>query len=246
MDNPVIQGAAAPGAAPPADRDLLDFLKTHIHAVAIAGGLAILVAVIAVAYLTQQRRNSETASQMLGVAQTSKQLEELLAQYPSSSSAPIALLALAANQYAAGAYDQALIFYMRFLQQYPKHHMAPAAELGKALCFEGRGEGEQALAAFTAFQAAHPDHFLQPQALMGKARCLQQLNRPAEARAVYEDFIAANPKSDWKSQMEMALRYLERAEREPQAAAVPFVMPNPGATPSAAPLSAAGPLKTSR
>ena len=193
--------------------DTLDYLKRNIHAVSIASGLVIIVVLIGVAYVNQQRRNTETASSMLGVAQSQKQLEELLSQYPSSSSAPIAMLALAAGQFSSGAYDQAFTLYNRFLEKYPKHSMAATAKLGKVMCMEARGETDSALQQFDLFVAAHPDHFLLPQALMGRARCLQQLNRPAEARAVYEDFIAAHPDSEWKNQMDMALRFLEREKR---------------------------------
>lgn len=222
---PSAEQAAHPG------HDALEYIRQNIQAVAITGGLAILAAVIVVAYITQQRRSSETAAQMLALAESPKQLEELLAQYPSSAAAPIAMLALASGQYAAGAYDQAVINYVRFVQQYPKHPMAAVAELGKLMCFEGRGEVEQALAGFTAFIAAHPDHFLLPQALMGKARCLQATQRTAEAKAVYEDFIAAHPDSDWKPQMEMALRFMERDQRAGQAGSTP----PPVAAPSPAP-----------
>lgn len=208
--------------------EAMAFVKQNVRAVSIIGGLVILVALIAVAYIAQQRRNSETAMQMLGVAQSPKQLEELLAQYPSSSAAPIALLALASGQYAAGAYDQALSLYGRFLQQYPKYSMAVAAELGKVMCQEARGETEPALAGFVSFITTHPDHFLLPQALMGKGRCLQQLHRAAEAKAVYEDFIAAHPDSEWNNQMEMELRILERGARAPPPEIAPISFTVPG------------------
>ncbi len=200
--------------------DTLDFVKRNIRTVAIAAGLVIIVVLIVTAYFNKQRRNAETASQMLGVAQSQKQLEELLAQYPSSSAAPIALLALATSQFTSGAYDQAFLVYGRFVSKYPQHSMVSSAVLGKVMCQEAQGDTEQALKGFDSFVAAHPDHFLLPQALMGKARCLQQLHRPAEARAVYEDFIAAHPDSEWKNQMEMSLRFMEREQRASSQSAV--------------------------
>lgn len=228
--NNLPQAQEAP--VPKVSRDTMDFVKQNIRAVSIGAGLVILVALVAVAYITQQRRNSETASQMLGAAESPKQLEELLAQYPSSSTAPIAMLALASAQFSSGAYEQAYTLYDRFLRQYPKYPLRAVAELGKVMCFEARGEAGQALAAYDSFVAAHPDYFLLPQALMGKARCLQQLNRLAEAKAVYEDFIAGHPDSEWKTQMEMEMRFMERRQRAPQTdiPAGPFLLPNPPAT----------------
>ena len=209
--------------------DPLGFVKQNIRPFSIGVGLVILVVLIGVAYINQQRRNAETASQMLGAAESPKQLEELLAQYPSSSTAPIAMLALASAQFSSGAFDQAYKLYDRFARQYPRHSMIAVAELGKVMCFEARGEAAQALAGFDSFMTAHPDHFLLPQALMGKARCLQQLNRPAEARAVYENFIVAHPDSEWKSQMEMEMRFMERQQRAAKAdvPVAPFVVPSP-------------------
>lgn len=214
METPV-QGnlPQAPESSRTVSRDHMDFVKRNIRSVAIGGGLVVLVALIMLAYINQQRRSSETASQMLGTAQSPKQLEELLAQYPSSSSVPIALLALATGRFTDGVYDQAFGFYERFIRQYPKHTMIPVAELGKVMCQEAQGKYEQALMGFELFVAAYPDHFLLPQVMLGKARCLQRLNRPAEARAVYEDFIVAHPDSEWKNQMEMSWRLMEREQR---------------------------------
>ncbi len=189
------------------------FLQRHLRLLLSGAGLAIVLVLIVAVYISQQRRQAITASQMLAVAQTAGQLEEVLVQYPSSPSAPTALLALASSQYAAGAYEQALMLYDRFIQQYPKHFMRPAAVLGRVLCQEAQGAPAQALAGFNAFLAAYPDHFLLPQAYLGQARCLQQLRRAAEAQVVYEDFIAAHPDSEWKVHMEMALDRLAREQR---------------------------------
>ena len=217
MEAPV---QSSPPQAQESSRTLMDFMKHNLRSVSIGGGLVVLVALVLVAYTNQQRRSSETASQMLGMSQSPKQLEELLTQYPSSSSAPIALLALATDRFTAGVYDQAFSFYERFIQQYPKHVMVPVAELGKVMCQEAQGEFEQALMGFGLFVAAYPDYFLLPQVLRGKAHCLQRLHRPAEARAVYEDFIVAHPDSEWKNQMEMSLRFMEREQRASSQSAV--------------------------
>lgn len=193
--------------------DVLRFLKANYMALAVGAAIVVLVAAGLTMYFMQQRSNAERASQMLLVAQSPKQWEEMLAQYPDATVAPIALLALASSQYGSGAYDQALATYVKFLNQYPKHDMALAAELGKIQCQEGRGEIEAALNGYTIFTGAHSGHFLASQALFGKARCLQMMRRYPEAKVIYEDFIAAHPKSEWVPQVEYALRYLDRASR---------------------------------
>jgi len=190
--------------------DILHFLKANYAALAVGAAIVVLVAAGLAMYVMQQRRNAERASQMLLVAQSPKQWEELLAQHPDATVAPIALLALASSQYGAGAYDQALATYSQFQEKYPRHMMALAAELGKIQCQEGRGEIEAAFSGYGQFVGMHPDHFLTPQALFGQARCLQIMHRYPEAKVIYEDFITAHPKSEWVPQAEFAMRYLDR------------------------------------
>lgn len=218
----------APDYHPLALEDVLRFVKANYTALAVGAAIIVLLVAGLAMYVVQQRRNAERASQMLLVAQTPKQWEELLAQYPDAKVAPIALLALAASHYGAGAYDQAQATYVRFLEKYPRHEMALAAELGKIHCQEARNEIEPAFNGYTMFSGMHPDHFLAPQALFGKARCLQSMRRYSEARVIYEDFIASHPRSEWVPQAEFALRFLDRAVRAQRLAAAtnaPVIQP---------------------
>lgn len=210
----------APEHNQPTLEDILLFLKANYMALAVGAAVILLVAAGLTMYSMQQRRNAERASQMLLVAQSPKQWEELLAQYPNSSVAPVAMLALASSQYGSGEYDQALATYGQFLEKYPGHSMALTADLGKIQCQEGKGEIEAALNSYGLFAEKHPDHFLTAQALFGKARCLQLLRRYPEAKAIYEDFMVAHPKSEWASQAEFAMRYLEREIRAKRPVAV--------------------------
>jgi len=214
MSGPVpSKQSPAPEYNPIALEDILNFLKMNYMALAVGAAIIVLVAAGLTMYFMQQRRNAERASQMLLVAQSPKQWEDLLEQYPDAKVAPVALLAVASSHYGVGAYDQALITYGRFLEKYPRHGMALVAELGKIQCQEGRGETEMAFNGYALFGDMHPDHFLAPQALFGKARCLQIMRRYPEAKVIYEDFIAAHPESEWVPQAEFALRYLDREIR---------------------------------
>ncbi len=206
---------------------LAAFGRRQFGPLAVGAAIVLLALAGAGLVLAQQRRQAERASQNLLAAQTPKQWESLLEQYPRSPTAPIARLALATSHYNEGAYDQALAAYGLFLDRYPKHVMAPAAELGKVQCLEARGEIEAALNGYSLFAIARPTHELLPQALFGKARCLQLLQRFAEARAIYEDYIAAHPEGDWTAQAEFSLRALERQIRARQAAPAPTPAPAP-------------------
>ncbi len=197
-------------------QNALDYMRHNIRIVVVGLALLIIIGLVLAAYLNQQRRNSIIASQMLGVAHSTAQLEKLLTQYPSAPAAPIAMLALASSQFAAQAYDEASLSYERFIQQYPQHPLLMAAELGQAMCEEAQGGSQQALLSFDLFIAKHPDSFLTPQATLGKARCLQTLELFEEAQAVYQDFIAAHSNSAWNEQMETALRQLQHTKRSAQ------------------------------
>ena len=194
-------------------RDATNFIKSNGIFMAVIGGVAAIIVLIAIVYFNQQRMGSQRASQMLVLAHTPKQLKEILIQYPSSSSAPIALLAIASQAFSSGSYDQAYTLYAQFREKYPDHSMALAAELGTIMCQEARGAIDQAFAGFSSFAVMHPDHFLVPQAIFGKARCLQTLKRYPDARLVYENFIVANPDSSWIDQAELALNYIDMESR---------------------------------
>lgn len=229
MPGPLLPNQSpAPEHNPLALEDVLHFLKENYTALAMGAAIIVLVAAGLSMYFMQQQRNAERASQMLLVAQSPKQWEELLSQHPNATVAPVAMLALASSQYGGGAYDQATATYSRFLEKYPRHMMALGAELGKIQCQEGRGEIDAAFNGYALFVTMHPDHFLAPQALFGQARCLQLMRRYPEAKVIYEDFIAAHPKSEWVPQAEFAMRYLDRdirAQRTVAATKTPVGQP---------------------
>lgn len=164
-------------------------------------------------YRARSQSNEEQASRMLGEARSGQSLQAIMAQYPRTAAAKLALLQFAKMQFDSGDYVASLSSYSDFLARNPDHLLAPVAELGRIHCNEACGQTADALAAFKAFAEKKPDHYLAPQALFGKARCLQRLSRFAEARAVYENFLAAHPKTPWKNEIDEALRQLAREER---------------------------------
>lgn len=192
------------------------FLKRQGVALYFIAGVFVVTALFFAFYVIKKNRDNEQASRLLGMAQTSKQFDELFRQYPNSAAAPVALLALASARFSAGDYDGAIGRYVEFAAKYPQHPLASAAELGKIMCSEAKGEIEKALMGFDAFITVHPDHFLTPQAIFGKARCLHLAGKLSEAKVVYEDFIAANPEGKWRQHAEAALLMLDRQIRHKQ------------------------------
>lgn len=218
-----LQNSSAAEQPPPpsVEKRIVLYLKNQGVGIYLVLGAVILVTLGFGFYTIKTKRANDQASRLLAVAQTPKQFEDLLSQYPKTTTAPAALLALASSQYSAGLYDAALERYREFSDKYPAHPMFAAAELGKVMCSEARGEMEKALMEFEAFIQTHPGHFLVPQALFGKARCLQATGKLTEARTIYEDFIAGNPESKWRLQSESAMQALDRQVRLQRAAAKP-------------------------
>jgi TolA-binding protein len=211
---------AADAASEPAPKegqaDMENFralFREHGQPVLIGLGLALAIFLGIGAYKNYRQSVALRAAQMLAGARSSEQLQQVVNLYPSTASAPIAMLALAGQYYDAGQFDLAQFTYAQFEQKYPKHPMILSAEIGKAQCLEGSGQLDQALTAFEAFSAAHTNHFLTPTARLGYARCLTQLGRYEDARAAYEEFITAYPNSGWASLAETALLFVDKEMR---------------------------------
>lgn len=181
----------------------------------ITAGVAAVIVLAIVLYRANKAGNEEKASRMLGEARNVQALQSILTQYPSSSAAILARLQMAKAQYDNGDYIAAQTEYKEFLSKHASHPMAGIAELGVIHCLESSGQTEKALEEYTRFTTTKPNHFLVHTAVFGKARCLQALKRYDKARATYEDFLAANPKSDWKNDIEEALKQLDREARTP-------------------------------
>ena len=229
--------APEPAAGSEAQR-LFALLKEKGQPVLIGLGLAVAVFVGVGAYRNYRQSLGLRASQALMNASTAQDLERVVSQYGGTPAAPIALLTLASQQFAAGEYAQAKVSYARFRQRFAEHPMNPAAALCEAQCLEAEGDLQAAREAYGAFLRDHPGHFLDPTAVFGDARCLTQLGRFDEARARYEDFIAANPESGWVPMAETAVEFVEkerRAQARPAraaASAAPAVSFRPAAAPS--------------
>lgn len=197
------------------DLESLDDGNKEIRSWIITAGIAAVIVLAVFLYRANKAGNEEKASRMLGEARNVQALQAIMSQYPASSAAMLARLQIAKAQYDNGDFVAAQASYREFLSQYPSHPMVAVAELGLIHCEESSGQAEKALAEYTRFITGNPKHFLTPTAIFGKARSLHALKRYDQARATYEDFLAANPKSNWKDDVEEALKQLDRESRTP-------------------------------
>ncbi len=201
--------APAPKIAPEVE-SVKRFLSDYGMQLAVGLGLALVVVGGLSWYRSSKSAGEAKAAEMLSVARSSKQIEEVIKQYPSARAAQTAILQLAKTYYDSGNYGMASTSYADFERKYPNHPMVDVARIGKIHCQEATGQSEDALAGFEAFLKSHTNHFLSAVATFGKARTLEQMDRLTEARTVYEDFMAANPESPRRADAETALATINR------------------------------------
>ncbi len=200
--------------------------------------LPILVVVVALAgfygYRGYREGKEQKAAQLLVSARDLRPLQDIVAHYSKTASAPTAMLIMGREMYQSGDYAGAVSIYQRFEKEYPKHPWKTTAAMGQIQCMEAMGQVTEAAAAYTRFAQEHAGHYLAPLATIGRARCLTSMGRDEEARQVYEEFIAANPKSPWARDAEDAIAEMKRAKRQ-VLALPPTEALGPRLTPAAAP-----------
>ncbi|MDF7807655.1 tetratricopeptide repeat protein [Pontiellaceae bacterium B12219] len=178
-------------------KDVLHFIQKYVKPAAI-GILAICIIFLGNSLIKNGKMKKEAkADSALMVAQTAADFQAILDNYGNTSSAPLALLGLAQENFNATHVAEAEKLYGQFLNKYPKHEMAVQVELNQIQCLEAMQEYAKAAAAYAQFKTDHPNSHLAPVALLGQARCLEATQSYSEAVVVYDDICAFYPNSGW-------------------------------------------------
>ena len=190
-------------------KEVLVFFQKYAKPAATA--LVIVFAVIlASKFIQSQNAKKEAAGDAaLMNAQTIEQLQDVLDNYGSTDAAPMALMALAREQFNAGKVDEAEALYERFTQKNGDHEMAINAEFNLIACKEAKGQLGDAHLLYGKFADEHTKSFLAPAALMGQARCLESLGQLDDAKVVYENIMVNYPGSTWFQTAEANLNLLQ-------------------------------------
>jgi len=161
-------------------------------------------------YLKSSKASREAkASTALMNAMSADDYQDILDDYGSTSSAPLAMMQLAKARFSDGNYDAAQELYNQFLKKYGKHEMALEAELNAVTCREAKGEYSEAHLLYGDFASKHSDSYLAPVAMLGQARCLEAMGNDAEAKRAYEDLIVAYPGSSWSDLAQIRMSVIE-------------------------------------
>jgi len=160
--------------------------KTTIIAVAV---ILVLAGLGFAAYQLYNARRASAATEMLAVANTPEQYQQVIERYPGSEPAASAMLLLAAQLRAKQNYSEANVVLHKFIDQYPKHPLITTAWMGVAANLESLGKKDEAFSTYQRLATEYPQSFNAPLALLAEVTFLKAKNKPEEARKVCETII---------------------------------------------------------
>ena len=180
--------------------DLEVFWADHGKQITIA---AVVIVVVVGALMYRQYQSSaqaEQAASMLANAADAASLEQIIRDYPKSSTAAEAMSRLADLYYRSGKYPEAASTYERITQDFPTHVLAESAKLALATILEAQGNTDGAKAQYLQIINSGPNNYVATAAKMGLARCLEVGGQKKEARQLYEEILALGQNSPWFNQ----------------------------------------------
>ena len=190
-------------------KEVLNFITKYAKPAAIVV-IAVCAFFLVDRYLKSSRIQKEAeADAALLQASSAYDYENILDDYGSTPSAPLALMGLARQTFNAGQYEEADALYSKFLKKYSKHEMAVQAEFNQITCREAQGQIGDAHLLYGEFVKNHKDSYLAPLAMIAQARCLESLSLLADAKQVYEDLVFSYPGSSWAQMAEANLTVVE-------------------------------------
>jgi tetratricopeptide (TPR) repeat protein len=181
------------------------------HGRKVTWGIAIALALGAIAYLYQLQaaQKAEAASLRLAEAKTPEALQVLIKENITPEITAQATLQLADLQFQQSQYAEAAASYQKFLTAYPQHTLADAALLGLAAVLEAQGKYEEARQKYNTL-ADKKRSYTAIAAKVGAARCSELLGQLKQARQQYEELLPAVQGGPWQNTVFIRLTVLGR------------------------------------
>jgi tetratricopeptide (TPR) repeat protein len=179
--------------------EVVVFFKKYSKPAAIAFTAICLVFVVSQVIKSQRIKKEILADAALMSAATPEALQAIIDDYPSTPSAPIALVQLAQIKFNSNKVDAAEKLYKEVLEKYKEHDVAIIAELGLIACREDKALFGEAQQLYSAFTENHKNSYLAPVAFIGEARCLEALDQHKDAVIIYDNLIREYPRTSWSS-----------------------------------------------
>jgi TolA-binding protein len=204
--------------------DLETFWADYGKKITIGAGAIIAIVAVLLYRQYQSSTQAEQAASMLANARDTGSLEQIIRDYPGSSTAAEAMSRLADAYYRSGKYPEAASTYERITREFPSSVLAQSAKLALATILEVQGNIEGAKTQYLQIINSGPNSYVTTAAKMGLARCLQVGGQDKEARQLYEEVLALGQNSPWFTQAYLQWVVLNRD--------VPPEKPNDSAVPS--------------
>lgn len=190
-------------------KQVLEFLTRYGKLIGAGLLTASIVVIASRTYASHKAKTFAEAEEMMLNAKTPEQIEEVVNNYKSTPTAPVALLNLAKTHFNNGDTAAARANYERFIADYQKNPLLPQAKFGLAYCSEAEGDFNGAAQQFETFLKDNPEHYLTAPATLSMARCLEHAGNQEASRIILEDFLISSTDSQWAGAAENALQQIE-------------------------------------
>ena len=177
--------------------EVLVFLRKYAKPAGIAIAVVCVIVLADKLFKTQRFKKEVAADTALIDARSVQDLQNVVNDYASTPSGPLALMELARAKFNAGQIDESEELYTRFTKKHADHELAAQAELNLITCQEAKGQFGETHLLYGQFATKHAGSYLEPSAMLGQAHCLEALGQLDEAQIAYEDIIVNFPETGW-------------------------------------------------
>jgi len=221
------KSALEPEAIVSKSQDVLEQFYAHRRWVTLGVGLLLVIGLAWGGFAwfqADQNRKArqleyEASKEILGISPTDENrqaqyekvatlYQELLTNYPRSSSAPFAQYQLGNSYFELKQYDKAIAAYQDFIRRYAHHEtLQPMVYLRLGYAHLHQGDSQAALADFD-LVIKHPKAWNKDQAAYETGRVYEKLGDKTAAIGKYESLIKEFPKSSWAREAQTRLKAL--------------------------------------
>ena len=199
------------------------FLDEHGFKI-IIGAITIVAVVVVALIINYNRASTESKSSFVGLQareaygrgdldETLVHAKTILADYPGSKTAAVAMMLVGRVHEQRGELDDAIDAYKQLIDKYgDQEYLSFGAYYSLGSIYYGLGEYENAARYFSDGATRYPDHFNAPYGLFEAGRCYKKNRKYQKAKATFRLVMSQYPKS---RAVDKARRELEEIEFMP-------------------------------
>jgi tetratricopeptide (TPR) repeat protein len=218
--------------------NFLGWLDVNKKRVAIGAAVVVVIGLVAALLIWRNSEQDNEAALALSAVRvpfnpteaappgTAEAFLKVAEQYPSTPSAPQAVLRAATVYFANGQYPQAVEQFNRFLGKYGDTPWVPQARYGIAASLDAQGNAQEAINRYNEFIRTYPSDPAVDEARFNVARLYEKANQPAQAIEVLSRMTNAGPFTATGAEVQERLKSIYK--QHPELAPKPVATPTPG------------------